>query len=94
MRGDGAALVCAQTQRLEQMRALEEQLIDDLLSVADTLLAATRLAASWPEEEEDDSTRAVSTNSCCRWCASRPLSCSSSPAAGLAERYARRAQAD
>ena len=49
---------CAQTQRLEQMRALEERLIDDLLSVADTLLsgeAPEAPPASWTDEEEDDS---------------------------------------
>ncbi|TDX34855.1 ANTAR domain-containing protein [Raoultella planticola] len=45
---------CAQTQRLEQMRGLEERLIDDLLSVADKLLSGEAPPAIWPEEEGDD----------------------------------------
>ncbi|WBW63228.1 nitrate regulatory protein NasR [Klebsiella electrica] len=51
---------CAQTQRLEQMRALEERLIDDLLSVADTLLsgeAPEAPPASWTDEEDDSIAR-------------------------------------
>jgi hypothetical protein len=61
------------------MRGLEERLIDDLLSVADNLLSGEAPPASWPEEEGTTASRAVSTNSCCRWFASRPLSSSSSP---------------
>lgn len=48
---------CAQTQRLEQMRGLEEHLIDGLLNAADRLLSGEEPPmppAGWSEEDEGD----------------------------------------
>jgi transposase len=54
MRETALRWFCAQTQRLEQMRGLEERLIDDLLSVADNLLSAGSAARQLAGGRGDD----------------------------------------
>lgn len=75
---------CAQTQRLEVLRGVEEQLIVDLLNATETLLGERNKRFRCRPPTGTRSMPATASlcgwiSNCCRWYVSRPMSYSSSP---------------